>query len=159
MVIDRRHPQVFGGVYLDHLLGAPLARDLDDEVEEVAVAAAVVHAGDEVRDVVALVAVDGVGDVEAQVIVLDVIDDLVHLLQRLRDLLLPGAGVADDEVDVALVLAGGPGGPGGVEVHVARGAYLVVRPEDGDQPLLAAFAGDDGAVDAVGGVVGVLHEE
>ena len=64
---------------------------------------AVVDAGDEVGDVVALLAVERVGDGEAEVVVLHVADDLVHVLQRLGHLLLPGLGVGDHVGDVALV--------------------------------------------------------
>ena len=60
-------------------------------------------AHDEVGDVAVLLAVEGVGDEEAEVVVLHVVDDLGHVLERLRHLLLPRVGVADHVGDVALV--------------------------------------------------------
>jgi hypothetical protein len=67
----------------------------------------IVEHGDEVGDVVVLFAVEGVRNGEAEVVVLHVADDLVHLLQRLRHLLLPRVGIGHDVRDVALVRIGG----------------------------------------------------
>ena len=50
-------------------------------------------------------------------------------------------------------------GARGVEVDVARRALGVVGLQDRHQPLLAGLAGDDGAVDLVGGVVGELDQQ
>ena len=82
-------------------------------------------AGDEVREVVLFFAVEGVGDGKAQVVVLDVADHLVHVFQRLGELLLPGIGIGHDMVEI-WHLSGSRrvDGPGGVEIHVAGRAHV-----------------------------------
>ena len=75
-------------------------------------------------------------------------------------LLLPGVGVGDDVGDVALVGACGVDRPGGVEIHVAGGAERVVRAQDRlERRLSPSVDGDDGLVDAVGGVVRELDQQ
>ena len=119
-------------------------------------AVAVVEDGDEVGDVGMGLAVDGVRDGEAQALVLHVAHHLRHLLQGLGHALFPGVGVGGDVGDVALLGAGRPAGPGGVEVHVPGRAHRVPGPEHGPQTLLATLMADDPEVDAVHGVIGVL---
>ena len=50
-------------------------------------------------------------------------------------------------------------GPGGVEIHVAGGAEGVIRAQDGLERRRAVGRGDDGLVDAVGGVVRELDQQ
>ena len=50
-------------------------------------------------------------------------------------------------------------GSGGVEVHVTGGAERVVGAQDGLERRLAVGRGDDGLVDAVGGVVRELDQQ
>ena len=159
MVVDGRHPERAGGGDLGGLVLLLLAGDFDDQVEQVVRAVAVVDAGDEVGDVVVFLAVERVGDREAEVVVLDVADDLGHVFQGLGHLLLPGVGVGDDVGDVALVGAGGVDGAGGVEVDVAGGADGVIGRRIGLRAAVAVGRGDDGLVDAVGGVVGELDQQ
>ena len=106
------------------------AADLDQQVQQVVRAAAIVDTGDEVGGVLVFFAVQRVGNREAQVVVLDVAHDLGHLFQHLGQLLLPRIGVSDDVGDVALVGAGGIDRTRGVEVHIARGADRVVGAQD-----------------------------
>ena len=61
--------------------------------------------------------------------------------------------------DVALVVAGGEDGPGGVEIDVMGGAEGVIRAQDRLERRRAVGRGDDSLVDAVGGVVRELDEQ
>jgi hypothetical protein len=90
-----------------------------------------------VGQVAPLLAAADVRNVEAEEGVLDVAFDRRDLFQRLGGDLLPGAGVGDDQIDVAF--PGWPGVAAGVAEDVPCAALWVVVVEDRQHAL--AFGG------------------
>ena len=159
MVVDRWHPKRAGGGDFSGFVLLLLARDFDEQVQQVTLTMAVVQAGDKVGDVVLLLSVQGVGDGEAEVVVLHIANNLFHVFKCLSELLFPGIGIGDDVGDVALVCACGEDRARRIEVDVARRAQRVVGAQDRLEGGHACGGGDNSLVDAVGGIVGEWDEQ
>ena len=99
-VVDRRNPVRLHRRLLLLRVLAPVALDLDDEMQEIVVAVPVVDEDDEVGDVGAALRAVAVRHLEPEVVVLDVRADARVRLDDAAELALPVA-VEDDPVDVA----------------------------------------------------------
>jgi hypothetical protein len=92
-------------------------------------------------------------------VIFDVADDLGHIFDGFGHLLLPRIGIGNHVGDVALVVAGGEDRSRGVEVHITGGADSIIRAQNGLERSCAAGRGDDGLVNAVGGVMSELDQQ
>jgi hypothetical protein len=119
----------------------------------------IVQHHDEVREVLVFLAVERVRNGEAEVLVLHVAEHLFHVLQGLRHLLFPGAGIGDDMGDVALVGACGIDSSRRVEIHIPGRADGVVRLQERLEAGLGHLRLDDRLIDTVRGIVSELHQQ
>ena len=131
-VVDRRHPEGPRRLAFRLLEVEILSGDLDDQVEQVVLAATIVESDDQIRDVVVRGAIERVGDGEPEVIVLHVGAHFAHFFKTLGDRVLPAA-VGDDVGDVAELGARRHDLFRGVEVNISCRPDAVVRGEPGKQ--------------------------
>ncbi len=162
-MVHARHPVgVHRGFLLLRVL-APVALDLDDEMQQVIGAVAVIHQHDEVGPILPHLGAVAVRHFQAEIVVLGVGDHLGMRLGHAAELGLPVA-VEHDPVDVVLRrrTARLPAvGARRVEADVPGGAGGVVGIEQRLDGTLAEELPGDGRGDAVAGHVGqfLIHEQ
>ena len=142
-VVHTGDPVGFHGGFLFLCVLAPVALDLDHQVEEVVAPVAILDAGDEVGAVLADLAVHVVWHRETKSVVLDVAVHARVFLDDAAELRLPCA-IADHPVHVAAVVAGLPAVlPRGREMDRRRGADGLVGGEEYLHRPLAGGAARD----------------
>ena len=141
-------------------LFAAVTLDLDDQVQQVVGATAIVDADDKVGEVLPAHAGMEVRHLEVEALVLHVGVDLRVVFGHAAEFRLPLA-VVDDVVDVRTAGVGLPGaiGLGGIEVHRAAATERYPRVEYGEKGALALEGAGDAGGDTVASHVGELQVE
>ena len=141
-VVHTGNPVGVHGGFLFLGVFAPIALDLDDQVQGVVLAVAIIHQDDEVGHVCARFRAVAVGHFQAEVVVLDVGTNPGMGFGHAAEFGLPVA-VEDHPVDVTTARIRLPAvGFGSIEVHVHGGADGIVRVKHGlDGPLALSVRG------------------
>ena len=161
-MIHPGHPVGIHGGFLLFGVFSSIALDLDDEMQEIVLATAIIDENDKVRDVGARFGGGAVRHLETEIVVLDVRFNPRMGFGHAAKLRFPVA-IEDDPVDVAAagirLVATGPG-PGRGEIHVDRGADGIVRIEHSLDRSLVHVVRDDSSCDVLACLVGqlLIHE-
>ena len=114
IVVDGGNPEVAGGVHLCLFVFLFLAGDLNNEVQEVVDAVAIVDLEDVIGIIVSRSPLVRVGYAEVEILILDVGQHFVHAFDSLNELRLPAA-VLGNEVEMAFRRFGLPDGTVGAK--------------------------------------------